>query len=122
MAVWVLSGVSVKVPLQQIPAAVIRQLPTQPQPPEQLNGLAKLTPPPLAPPPVGQATVAISLTPEPPTPHPPTSNQHSRTKMIAFVESQLRNDQNGAVKPNYKTPFLNREDACKRLLRSAHRR
>ena len=121
MAVLNLSGVSVKVPLQQIPAAVIRQLPTQPQPPEQLNGLAKLTPPP-PPPPLGATVISLNLTPEPPTPQPPSANQHSRTKMIAFVESQLRNDQNGAVKPNYKSPFLNREDACKRLLRSAHKR
>ena len=40
-----------------------------------------------------------------------------KSKRIAWVESQLRKDQQEAVNPNYKTPFRSREDACKRLLR-----
>ena len=41
----------------------------------------------------------------------------SKAKKIAWVESQIRKDQQEAVNPNYKTPFRGREDACKRLLR-----
>jgi hypothetical protein len=38
-------------------------------------------------------------------------------KKVAWVESQIKKDQNEAVNPNYKTPFRSKEDACKRLLR-----
>ena len=40
-----------------------------------------------------------------------------RNKKIAWIESQLRNDQKEATQPNYKTPFRSREDTVKRLLR-----
>ena len=40
-----------------------------------------------------------------------------RNKKIAWIESQLRNDQKEAIQPNYKTPFRSREDTVKRLLR-----
>ena len=43
--------------------------------------------------------------------------QINKAKKIAWVESQIKKDQNEAVNPNYKTPFRNKEDACKRLLR-----
>jgi hypothetical protein len=41
----------------------------------------------------------------------------SKAKKIAWVESQIKKDQQEAVNPNYQTPFRSREDACKRLLR-----
>ncbi|XP_064112889.1 mucin-2-like isoform X2 [Macrobrachium nipponense] len=34
-----------------------------------------------------------------------------------LFEHQLRTDQNGAVNPEYRTPFKNKIDACKRLIR-----
>ncbi len=40
-----------------------------------------------------------------------------KQKRIAWVESQIKKDQNEAVTPNYRTPFRSKEDACKRLLR-----
>ena len=86
-----------------VPTAVptIRQpvvrLPTQPQPPEKVMAPAPLL--------LGQS--------EPPTP----ARQRNRAQLIAWVESQLRKDQNEAVNPNYKAEFGTREDACKRLLR-----
>ena len=53
-----------------------------------------------------------------PAPGPPAQLQpFDKSKRIAWVESQLRKDQQEAVNPNYKTPFRSREDACKRLLR-----
>lgn len=51
-----------------------------------------------------------------PPPGPP-AQPFDKSKRIAWVESQLRKDQQEAVNPNYKTPFRSREDACKRLLR-----
>uniref|UniRef100_A0A0K2UW65 Putative LOC100679230 [Nasonia vitripennis] n=1 Tax=Lepeophtheirus salmonis TaxID=72036 RepID=A0A0K2UW65_LEPSM len=41
----------------------------------------------------------------------------AKNKKIAWVESQVKKDQNEAVNPNIKTPFRSKEDACKRLLR-----
>ena len=41
----------------------------------------------------------------------------NKSKKIAWVESQIKKDQQEAVNPNYKTPFRSKEDACKRLLR-----
>ena len=41
----------------------------------------------------------------------------NKQKKIAWVESQIKKDQNEAVNPKYKTPFSSKEDACKRLLR-----
>lgn len=32
-------------------------------------------------------------------------------------EHQLKTDQNGALNPDYRTPFKNKIDACKRLIR-----
>eukprot|EP00096_Caligus_rogercresseyi_P008799 TRINITY_DN2844_c0_g1_i8.p1 TRINITY_DN2844_c0_g1~~TRINITY_DN2844_c0_g1_i8.p1 ORF type:complete len:439 (+),score=203.25 TRINITY_DN2844_c0_g1_i8:474-1790(+) len=58
-----------------------------------------------------------SLVPETrpaPPPPPPSINKH---KKIAWVESQVKKDQNEAVHPNIKAPFRSKEDACKRLLR-----
>ena len=40
-----------------------------------------------------------------------------KTKKVAWMETQLRNDQREATQPNYRTPFRSREDTCKRLLR-----
>ncbi len=40
-----------------------------------------------------------------------------KQKRVAWVESQIKKDQNEAVAPNYRTPFRSKEDACKRLLR-----
>ena len=48
----------------------------------------------------------------------PSSGQPiNKQKKIAWVESQIKKDQNEAVNPKYKTPFSSKEDACKRLLR-----
>lgn len=41
----------------------------------------------------------------------------NKSKKIAWVESQIKKDQQEAVNPNFKTPFRSKEDACKRLLR-----
>ena len=37
--------------------------------------------------------------------------------MFYRFEHQLRTDQNGALNPDYKTPFKNKVDTCKRLIR-----
>jgi hypothetical protein len=54
------------------------------------------------------------MVPPPPPPLPPPI---SKAKKIAWVESQVKKDQQEAINPNYTTPFRGREDACKRLLR-----
>ena len=38
-------------------------------------------------------------------------------KLLDWVESQIKKDQNEAVNPNYKAQFRSKEDACKKLLR-----
>jgi hypothetical protein len=53
----------------------------------------------------------------PPPPPPPLPPPISKAKKIAWVESQVKKDQQEAINPNYTTPFRGREDACKRLLR-----
>ena len=47
----------------------------------------------------------------------PSGQPINKQKKIAWVESQIKKDQNEAVNPKYKTPFSSKEDACKRLLR-----
>jgi len=43
--------------------------------------------------------------------------QKSKQELAAWVESQMKKDQQEAVNPNYKTPFRSKDDTCKRLLR-----
>ncbi len=38
-------------------------------------------------------------------------------RLMDWVESQVKKDQNEALNPNYRLPFKSKEDACKRLLR-----
>ena len=47
----------------------------------------------------------------------PSGQPINKQKKVAWVESQIKKDQNEAVNPKYKTPFSSKEDACKRLLR-----
>jgi len=55
--------------------------------------------------------------PEPTPARRPSVPPIDKTKKIAWVESQIKKDQQEAVNPNYRAPFRGREDACKRLLR-----
>lgn len=55
--------------------------------------------------------------PEPIPARRPSVPPIDKTKKIAWVESQIKKDQQEAVNPNYRAPFRGREDACKRLLR-----
>jgi len=55
--------------------------------------------------------------PEPIQVRRPSMPPIDKTKKIAWVESQIKKDQQEAVNPNYSTPFRGKEDACKRLLR-----
>ena len=43
--------------------------------------------------------------------------QKSKQELAAWVESQMKKDQQEALNPSYKIPFRNKDDACKRLLR-----
>ncbi|XP_050716609.1 mucin-2-like isoform X2 [Eriocheir sinensis] len=52
----------------------------------------------------------------PSQPKTPTATAYSITKEQLF-EHQLKTDQNGALNPDYRTPFKNKIDACKRLIR-----
>ena len=52
--------------------------------------------------------------PRVPVPCPPAI---SKAKKIAWVESQIKKDQQEAVNPSYRAPFRSKEDASKRLLR-----
>lgn len=52
-----------------------------------------------------------------PEPAPVRRPTIEKSKKIAWVENQLKNDQKEAVNPNYSTPFRGKNDACKRLLR-----
>ena len=61
--------------------------------------------------------ISVLDTQRPPAGPPVQPQPFDKSKRIAWVESQLRKDQQEAVNPNYKTPFRSREDACKRLLR-----
>ncbi|XP_068220524.1 mucin-2-like isoform X2 [Palaemon carinicauda] len=51
------------------------------------------------------------------------SSNQAEPQQVPYVtkdqlfEHQLRTDQNGAVNPEYRTPFKNKIDACKRLIR-----
>jgi hypothetical protein len=56
----------------------------------------------------------------PPDPAPAPllyKKQKSKQELAAWVESQMKKDQQEALNPNYKTPFRSKDDACKRLLR-----
>ncbi|KAK5638151.1 hypothetical protein RI129_012446 [Pyrocoelia pectoralis] len=75
----------------------------------------------------GGTTVSTPLPPVPkppiisiPTPVPPQVQQNkfipSFTK-AQLLEQQLNTDQNGAIKPDVHTPFRDKADACKRLIR-----
>ena len=43
--------------------------------------------------------------------------QKSKQELAAWVESQMKKDQQEALKPNYRIPFRGTDDACRRLLR-----
>ncbi|KAK2722884.1 hypothetical protein QYM36_003171 [Artemia franciscana] len=51
---------------------------------------------------------------EAPAPHLTRKRPLSKTTLF---EHQLKVDQNGALNPDYRVPFLNKSNACKRLLR-----
>ena len=81
-------------------------LPTTPLPPGTLTG-AKLEGGPSHPPNIlATASVTTGTAPAP-----------NKQKNLAWVESQLKKDQNEAVNPHVTLPFKSKEDACKRLLR-----
>jgi len=61
--------------------------------------------------------IPVEILPEPIPVRRPSMPPIDKTKKIAWVESQIKNDQQEAVNPKYRTPFRGREDACKRLLR-----
>ena len=47
----------------------------------------------------------------------PTSNVNNKQKNIAWIENQIKKDQQEALNPRYGVPFKNKDDAIKRLLR-----
>ena len=47
----------------------------------------------------------------------PTSNVNSKQKNIAWIENQIKKDQQEALNPRYSVAFKNKDDAIKRLLR-----
>lgn len=87
--------------------------PIKPPPPPQ----ALLNPPTLVPQgvslPINPLPVEMPERSRPPAMCPAIN----KSKKIAWVESQIKKDQQEAVNPNFKTPFRSKEDACKRLLR-----
>ena len=95
----------------------IPMLPTKPLPPGTLTTskieAGQQQPPRLMPTAVPVAVVAPQNVVAPPQSVVANNNKKNRD----WVESQVRKDQNEAVKPNLKLPFKSREDACKRLLR-----
>jgi len=88
-------------------------LPIKPPPPPQ----AMLNPPTLVP-----QGVSLPINPLPVempgiSRAPAMCPAINKSKKIAWVESQIKKDQQEAVNPNFKTPFRSKEDAAKRLLR-----
>lgn len=48
---------------------------------------------------------------------PPTLPTLNKANKIAWAESQIKKDQHEAVNPNYRNPFISKDDAIKRLMR-----
>ncbi len=84
---------------------------------EQVDSPAAVPIPTQQPSPAVTAATPVVIGEKRPAEAPLSQAPSMKQKRVAWVESQVKKDQNEAVTPNYRVPFRSKEDSCKRLLR-----